>query len=141
MLCLNMVVDLFRIAPQLISNLQKNEIFVFGSDLAGVHIYGHAKDALLFGAQMGKYSGHCGQTYAIPVRQKNQHYNFTLEEIEKHVNEFHRFAKRKKELVFYVTPIACHERAHKNEDIAPLFKDFLYLENVYLPLQWRKYLV
>jgi hypothetical protein len=88
----------------------------------------------------GKYNGHCGQTYAIPVRQKNQHYNFTLTEIQKYVDEFFKFAKRKKELVFYVMPIACNKKAYKNEEIAPMFKNFLELENVYLPLQWKKYL-
>jgi hypothetical protein len=74
------------------------------------------------------------------VRQKNQHYNFTLTEIERYVNEFFKFAKRKKELVFYVMPIACNSKAYKHEEIAPLFKNCLELENVHLPLQWKKFL-
>ena len=80
-----MVADLFRITPQIISNLMENEIFVFGSDLGGYHKYEYAKDALQFGAKNGKYVGLEGQTYAIPVRQKNQKYNFTLPEIEKKI--------------------------------------------------------
>ena len=131
---------MYKIAPQLISHLFENEILVFDCDIGGVHIYDQAKEALKFGAQNCKYNGHCGQTYAIPVRQKNQHYNFTLTEIERYVNEFFKFAKRKKELVFYVMPIACNSKAYKHEEIAPLFKNCLELENVHLPLQWKKFL-
>jgi hypothetical protein len=56
------------------------------------------------------------------------------------VDEFFKFAKRKKELIFYIMPIAIGMKAYKNEEIAPMFKNFLELENVYLPLQWKKYL-
>jgi len=51
--------------PDRITKLEPNEIFVFGSNLAGRHGRGAAKDAMKFGAIMGIGQGPMGQTYAI----------------------------------------------------------------------------
>ena len=51
--------------PERISELKENEIFVFGSNLAGVHGGGAAR----FGAVWGEGMGLHGQTYAIPTMQ------------------------------------------------------------------------
>lgn len=53
--------------PDRISELKENEIFVFGSNLAGVH-GGAARFAYeRFGAVWGEGIGLHGQTYAIPT--------------------------------------------------------------------------
>ena len=56
--------------PERISNLKPNEIFVFGSNLAGMHGGGAAWIAYeRFGAIMGQGVGLQGQSYAIPTMQ------------------------------------------------------------------------
>ena len=54
--------------PDRISELKENEIFVFGSNLAGAHGGGAARLAYnRFGAVWGEGVGLHGQTYAIPT--------------------------------------------------------------------------
>ena len=54
--------------PELITSLQPNEVFVFGSNIAGKHGSGAARMAYeRFGALMGKGVGIAGQSYAIPT--------------------------------------------------------------------------
>ena len=56
--------------PDRISELKENEIFVFGSNLAGAHGGGAARFAYeRFGAVWGEGMGLHGQTYAIPTMQ------------------------------------------------------------------------
>ena len=59
-----------RTTPERITELQPNEIFVFGSNLRGMHGGGAAYVALRkFGAIMGQGVGLQGQSYAIPTMQ------------------------------------------------------------------------
>ena len=61
-----------RITPSWIDSLKENEIFVFGSNLAGMHGGGAARIARLhFGAVMGKGVGLQGQSYAIPTMHRS----------------------------------------------------------------------
>ena len=56
--------------PERISELKENEIFVFGSNLAGAHGGGAARLAYnRFGAVWGEGVGLHGKTYAIPTMQ------------------------------------------------------------------------
>ena len=74
--------------PERISELKENEIFVFGSNLAGVHGGGAARFAYeRFGAVWGEGVGLHGQTYAIPTMQGG------VETIRPYVDDFIRFAK------------------------------------------------
>ena len=59
-----------RIASNHIVTLQSNEIFVFGSNLAGQHGGGAARLAYQkFGAVWGQGVGLQGQSYGIPTMQ------------------------------------------------------------------------
>lgn len=59
-----------RFTPDKITKLAPDEIFVFGSNLAGRHGGGAALTAMrLFGAEWGKGEGLQGQSYAIPTMQ------------------------------------------------------------------------
>ena len=59
-----------RSTPEFITELQPNEIFVFGSNLKGMHGGGAAYIAYRkFGAIMGQGVGLQGQSYAIPTMQ------------------------------------------------------------------------
>lgn len=114
--------------PNFIKSLKPDEIFVFGSNLAGAHGGGAARIAVEdFGAIWGQGVGLQGQCYAIPTMQGG------VETIKPYVDEFIDFAKQHKELFFYVTRIGCGIAGFKDEEIAPLFKDAKALENVALP--------
>lgn len=129
-----------RSTPQVINILKQNEILVFGSCLDGQHRFGEAKIALQFGAQINKSFGLVGQTYAIPVRHKDYKTLLAINEVERHITNLLIFARRKHELKFYITPVGCEQKEYGNKIMAFLFKDFLELENVYLPIQWLKIL-
>lgn len=117
-----------RITPRWIDSLKENEIFVFGSNLAGMHGGGAARIARLhFGAVMGKGVGLQGQSYAIPTMQGG------VEIIRPYVNDFLDFAKHHPEMQFLVTPIGCGIAGFEAEDIAPLFEEAKQIKNISLP--------
>lgn len=117
-----------RYTPEYITELAINEIFVFGSNLDGMHGGGAARVACKhFGAVWGQGTGLQGQSYAIPTMQGGP------ETIEPYVEEFIRFAKEHRELDFLVTRIGCGIAGFKDEEIAPLFSDALEEKNIILP--------
>ncbi len=117
-----------RVAPGFIRELKENEIFVFGSNLAGRHGGGAAWLAhQQFGAEWGKGVGMTGRCYAIPTMQGG------VETVKPYVDEFIAYAKEHGEYRFLVTRIGCGIAGFKDEEIAPLFRDALDVENIYLP--------
>ena len=121
--------------PEFITELKTDEIFVFGSNLAGMHGGGAAYVAFKkFGAVMGCGVGLRGQSYAIPTMQGG------VDTIRPYVDEFISFAARHPELFFYVTRIGCGIAGFRDKEIAPLFKEAIALENVCLPETFMKVL-
>lgn len=117
-----------RVTPEWIDDLQANQVFVFGSNLAGMHGGGAARIARLrFGAVMGKGVGMQGRSYAIPTMQGG------TKTIRPYVNDFIAYAKKHPELTFLVTPIGCGIAGFEPEDIAPLFEKASNVENIWLP--------
>ena len=117
-----------RVTPSWIDDLQENQVFVFGSNLAGMHGGGAARVARLrFGAVMGKGVGMQGRSYAIPTMQGG------TKTIRPYVNDFIAYAKEHPELTFLVTPIGCSIAGFEPEDIAPLFEEASNVENIWLP--------
>ena len=117
-----------RVTPWDIRHLNDGEIFVFGSNLAGMHGGGAARTAVKhFGAIMGQGVGLQGSSYAIPTMQGG------VETIKPYVDEFITFAKQHKELTFLVTRIGCGIAGFTPAEIAPLFKDAVDVENIWLP--------
>lgn len=117
-----------RFTPERITELKANEIFVFGSDLAGYHGGGAALTALKnFGAIWGQGVGLQGQSYGIPTMQGG------VETIKPYVDDFINFAISHTELTFLVTRIGCGIAGFKDEEIAPLFAKALDIENIVLP--------
>lgn len=117
--------------PERILSLRENEVFVFGSNLAGAHGGGAARLAYRqFGAEWGKGIGLQGQAYAIPTMQGG------VETIRPYVEEFVLFARRHEELTFFVTRIGCGIAGFKDEEIAPLFKAAVGAPNIILPREF-----
>ena len=120
-----------RTTPNFIESLEPNEVFVFGSNLRGMHGGGAAWIAYKkFGAIMGQGVGLQGQSYAIPTMQGG------VETIRPYVDEFIAFAKAHPELTFLVTRIGCGIAGFTDEEIAPLFEQAHPLDNIALPAGW-----
>mgnify|MGYP006423858297 CR=1 FL=1 len=117
-----------------INVLKENEIFVFGSNLAGIHGAGAAKLAMQWGARQGHATGLQGNTYAIPTKDKNITRTLNIAEIKPHVNAFIAFATQNKQYTFFVTEIGCGLAGYQPSQIAPLFKKAEQLNNVKLPI-------
>ena len=117
-----------KYTPENITHLDKDEVFVFGSNLAGNHAGGAARTALLrFGAKMGQGEGMQGQSYAIPTMQGG------VETIKPYVDRFIDLAYEWDQTTFYVTRIGCGIAGFTDEEIAPLFNRAYDLYNVRLP--------
>ena len=114
--------------PDRIVSIKADEVFVFGSNLQGMHMGGAARLAYeRFGAVWGQGVGLQGRSYAIPTMQGG------VETIAPYVDGFLEFASKHPELKFLVTRIGCGIAAFTPEEIAPLFSGALELANVILP--------
>lgn len=117
-----------RFTPDHITSLGKDEIFVFGSNLAGRHLGGAARAARQhFGAKTGVGEGIQGQCYAIPTMQGG------VETVKPYVDRFLDFAAEWDQNTFLVTRIGCGIAGFTPEEIAPLFDRALDMYNVVLP--------
>ncbi|MBQ6378884.1 MAG: hypothetical protein IJJ56_08850 [Prevotella sp.] len=120
-----------RTTPERITALGPNEIFVFGSNLAGMHGGGAAWVAYRkFGAIMGQGVGLQGRSYGIPTMQGG------VETIKPYVDEFIDFARSRQDLTFLVTRIGCGIAGFTDEEIAPLFEKAHEVANIVLPPGW-----
>lgn len=129
-----------KIIKEFITSLEPNEIFVFGSNLSGVHGAGAARQALKFGAQYGNPKGLQGKTYAIPTKDKSIYNTLDINEIKEYVNEFLLFADTNRHLHFLVTEIGCGLAGLSIMHVAPLFKKALDMENISLPARFISFL-
>ncbi len=124
-----------RISPENITSLKPDEVFVFGSNIAGLHAGGAARFAMQrFGAVWGQGVGLQGQSYAIPTMQGG------VETIKPYVDDFVDFAGKNPHLKFLVTEIGCGIAGFTPEQIAPLFTRAAGLDNVWLPARFLKVL-
>lgn len=116
-----------RVSPDRIDHLQEDDIFVFGSDAAGIHGGGAAAQAMWqFGAVRGQGEGLQGRSYAIPTTEG-------MTEMRKAIQRFTLFAAQHSDKRFLVTRVGCGTAGYSAAQIAPLFNGCIYLENVALP--------
>ena len=115
------------------NNNNKRTIFVFGSNLAGIHGAGAALYAKLnHGApyeknvtarwgKRGQYGiGMQGNSYAIPTKDEWIK-TMPLLSILPYIIEFIGYAKSHPELDFNVTRLGCGLAGYKDEDMSPMF--------------------
>ena len=122
-----------KYTPDHITHLEPDEIFVFGSNLQGMHAGGAARIAYnKFGARGGQGVGIQGQSYAIPTMQGG------VETIKPYVDEFIKLAREWDQNTFYVTRIGCGIAGFTDRQIAPLFDEAYDLYNVRLPESFAK---
>ena len=113
---------------------EKLKIFVFGSNLAGIHGAGSARAAWKeHGAIFGQGVGRQGNSYAIPTKDANLN-SMKLEDIKPYVLEFIKYATEHPELNFSVVKIGCGLAGFTEKDIGPMFKGSP--RNVWLPVDF-----
>ncbi len=120
-----------RCAPDVISELDANEVYVFGAKPNGNHKSGAAKKALeYFGATQGQGEGLSGQSYAIPVHKYRTH------KMDEAVKRFVGFAKKHPNLLFYVLPVGCGSAGMDINCVAEMFSSAINVDNIFLPSQF-----
>ena len=123
-----------KYTPDNITELRLDQVFVFGSNLAGRHGAGAARLAFeKFGAVMGDGVGQQGGSYAIPTKDY-QIETLPLHRINHYVGFFLDYARKHSQVEFLVTKIGCGLAGYEPEDIAPMFIG--YPSNVILPKEF-----
>lgn len=114
-------------------------IFVFGSNLQGIHGGGaawYARNKL--GAELGVAEGRTGRTYALPTCSVPG-VPLSLPQVEHWVNEFLKHANEmltaEPATRFFVSPVGCGIAGFDENDIIPMFRNAP--ENCDLPPGWR----
>lgn len=131
----------YRISPDNIQSLGEKEVFVFGSNLMGLHGAGAALTATeLFGASPGVAHGIQGKSFAIPTKDSKLK-PLELNIVNLYTDMFIDYAIDHPEKKFFLTEIGCGYAKFKPEQIAPMFKRAIKLPNVYFPRVFARTLV
>lgn len=122
-------------ASDVITELKPNEIFVFGSNLAGRHGAGAARQAReQFGAVYGVGEGLTGQCYAFPTLGVKLGKR-TRAGLETSRDTFYAVACSHPELTFLLTKVGCGLAGYPEEQMIRLFSTDCP-ENVVKPDGW-----
>jgi hypothetical protein len=110
----------------MITSLEKNQFFVFGSNIAGRHMGGAALQAKeQFGAEEGIGEGLTGQCYAFPTLYKSFNYGGLQQrmkqELEQSVKKFYATARALPEKEFLMTPVGIGIAGYEPEYMKSLF--------------------
>ena len=113
-----------------------NNIFVFGSNLAGRHGKGAALYARNFhGAIYGQGEGRQGKSYALPTKDYSLK-SLTLDAIESHIATFLIHAKNNPQDTFMLTPIGTGLAGYKIPEILALISKYQVTSNVLFTKEW-----
>jgi hypothetical protein len=116
------------------------KIFVFGSNLLGIHKKGAALCALKeHGAILGQGIGLQGNSYAIPTKQ-SPYVSLSRLEINKFVADFMLYAFNTPDNHYIVTPIGCGLAGYTAMQIAPMFLLAKRILNIELPQDFLDFL-
>lgn len=118
----------------MIDSLKENQIFVFGSNLAGRHGAGAARTAVeKFGAIMGVEEGITGQSYAFPTLTTRLEKR-EMSALELSRDEFYHCAKENPNKEFLMTPVGTGLAGYSHDEMKSLFEN--PPANVILPPEW-----
>jgi hypothetical protein len=134
----------YNYSPDIINDLEPNEVFLYGANREGRHGAGAAKQAMKFGAKYG-VNGYCGNTYGLITTDLNvsQRPSIPMSLLQNEVDKFITFAKDNTHLTFLVTEVGCGLAGFTFEQVAPLFKLILLdkVSNVKLPKKFVRHLI
>ena len=130
---------MYRYHPEeKIAALPEDQVFVFGSDLAGEHRGRAAQTALQkFGALYGVGRGWSGQSFAIPTRNAHNQ-NMPISQIAHYIDDFKTYTLNHPKQTYFVTAVGCGTTGFAISEIAPLFQGIS--NNVILPQRFAAYL-
>lgn len=105
--------------------MNHKEVFCFGSNTAGIHGAGAAKEAFLrhgakYGIGYGLSFNDKGASFAIPTKDRHIQ-TLPTAAVSNFVIGFLAFAKSRPDLTFKVTRIGCGLAGFRDQDIAPMF--------------------
>ena len=110
-----------RYTPEIISSLEVNQIFTFGSNAAGRHGAGAAHLASkVFGADWGVGEGLTGRCYALPTKDKDIQ-TLPLNKIGEAFRRFIKCVIDNPQLDFLLTKVGCGLAGCATDDIAREF--------------------
>ena len=119
----------------MITHLEPDQIFVFGSNLAGIHGAGAAWQAHKnFGARYGTGEGLTGQCYAFPTLDGGFH-QLPMERLIEARDLLYQTASLRPEKQFLLTKVGCGLAGFAEETMRGLFMN--PPENLILPEDWR----
>lgn len=123
-----------------IVGLEHDEVFTFGSNLAGRHGAGAALQAVRhFGARYGVGFGLCGRTFALPTKDERIN-TLSLVRIKMFVSAFCNFTLAIPNRKFIVTRIGTGLAGISDREMAEMFAKNLVNTNVYFDKEWRRYI-
>lgn len=115
-----------------------SKVFTFGSNAAGIHGAGAAKEAYKkHGARWKAGYGHYGNSFAIPTKDSKIQ-TLPIVQIKAYVDGFKAYAADHPELTFQVTRLGCGLAGYQDKDIAPLFIGSSF--NVEFDSAWKSFL-
>ena len=119
----------------IITNLEPNQIFVFGSNTQGRHGKGAALTAKnKFGAIYGQSEGIQGQSYAIITKDLTSSVqpSRTPEQIVEQINKLYTYARqhRDKEFLVAYSGTGTNLNYYSNEDLARMFAKYPIPDNI-----------
>jgi hypothetical protein len=121
----------------LITDLEDNEVFVFGSNTAGRHGSGAARLALKkFGAVYGQGEGFTGSCYALPTlddRLKRLPHQFLWDGVQ----IFLDIARKRGDLTFLLTKVGCGLAGYPEPYMRSMFIEVP--KNVKRPPDWEEF--
>lgn len=125
-----------RTTPSNVTKLEPDQIFVFGSNLAGIHGAGAAFYARHnFGACPGEGVGLTGDCYAFPTKDRNIQ-TLPIDKIAYRTNGLEKAVTRNPDKTFLITAVGCGLAGYTVNDIAPLFRKLSTYQNVWLPAEF-----
>ena len=117
-----------------ITALEDNEVIIFGSNLAGAHAGGAARQAHKdFGAEWGVFEGMIGKTYAFPTLDSD--YNkLTVDQLESSRDRLYETANQNPDKTFLLTKVGCGIAGFEESEMRALFR--YPPSNITLPEDW-----
>lgn len=109
------------------------QVFVFGSNLKGVHGAGAAKTAKVqWGAQDGVGSGPTGRAYAIPTKRTPTRDTRQMEvyEVENYIEEFFDYARANPDFDFMFTPVGTGLGGYELDELATIIARHAYRDGM-----------
>jgi len=111
-------------------------VFVFGSNLAGIHGAGAALYAEKFyGAKKNVGEGLTGNSYALPTKDENIKTR-SLDDIEESIEKFLICVSKSPDKHFGITPVGTGLAGYSKGQIIRLFMKYAIPDNAFFYRQW-----